>query len=95
MAHIDKVVKYTLDKFSQKYNITDTELNIIQRDYKNNISKIYYNFSPIINKNKYVLENEKVKCECGAIIKSCSYKQHLKTDKHINFIFGIVSKYDM
>ena len=39
------------------------------------------------NKDKVLADmNQKVKCECGALISKCNLNRHLKTKKHQNYI---------
>lgn len=96
MAELDKIINYCLSSYDEKYNINDKYKSLINETFINKLFKIYKQYNPNkpneIKKYWYHQKNIYIKCECGANIKALSYKQHIKTDKHINFMFDLELK---
>lgn len=93
MAELDRIINYTLDKFSAKYKQTKQDTILIKSAYIKEVFNLYKVYSPDrkkdLKKYWYKQRNTKIKCECGSKILACGYKQHLQSDKHLDYIFDI------
>ena len=65
--------------------ITNEERIERNKKKQQNYDKVYY----AKNKEKH---REKITCECGSTISRSSMSQHLKTEKHLNYVSGLNTK---
>ena len=96
MASLDKIINYCLSNYEIKFNINDKYKTLINEEFIKKLFVLYKQYHPNrkkdLKKYWYHQRNQYITCDCGARIKALSYKQHIKTDKHINFMFNIELK---
>jgi len=93
MAELDKIINYSLEKFGKKYNQSENDNSLIHNLFVREVFQIYKVYHPSrqkeLKKYWYHKKNIRVKCDCGSTVRALSFRQHLETDKHINFMFNI------
>jgi hypothetical protein len=83
--HKDEIIDFFGSDFEFKYIKKILFEHGIKYNYKKNYRGKFGMFEGIKNKNSKI-DNNKIKCECGAIIQKYGLNQHLKKIKHLNFI---------